>query len=75
MLCLRTEITISKYHCDHGLDLEFRTLSANFTKSAAWFWGYIPMVSTPTTLWNIGGVSIVDYTFAEVWLHECRVQR
>ena len=24
---------------------------------------------------NIGGVSIVDYTFAEVWLHECRVQR
>ena len=37
MLCLRTEITISVYHCDHGLDLEFGTLSANVTESAAWF--------------------------------------
>ena len=37
MLCLRTEITISEHHWDHGLDLEFRTLSANVTESAAWF--------------------------------------
>ena len=37
MLCLRTESTISVYRCDHGLDLEFGTLSANVTESAAWF--------------------------------------
>ena len=37
MLCLRTEITISVYQCDHDLDLEFRTLSANVTESGAWF--------------------------------------
>ena len=37
MLCLRTEVTVSVHYCDHGLDLEFRTLSANLTESAGWF--------------------------------------
>ena len=37
MLCLNAEITISEYHCDHGLDLEFRTLSANLPEYAVWF--------------------------------------
>ena len=40
MLCLSTEITNSEYHCDHGLDLEFRTLSANLTESTVWFEGF-----------------------------------
>ena len=34
MLCLNREITMSEYHCDHGLDLEFRTFSANLNESA-----------------------------------------
>ena len=53
MLCLRTEITISVYHCDYGLDLEFRSISANLTESATWFEGYISVISTSSVLWTL----------------------
>ena len=50
MLCLRTEITISVYHRDHDLDLEFRTLSANLTESATWFGVTFSVISTSRVL-------------------------
>ena len=57
---------------DHGLDLEFPTLSANVTESAAWLsrLHFLDFYSKRTV--NIVSVSVADYFVAEVWLHACR---
>ena len=49
MLCLRTEITISVYHGDHGLDFTFHTLG-KLDGICDMVWGYISVISTSSTL-------------------------
>ena len=56
---------------DHDLDLEFPTLSANVTESAAWREVTFLYFYAKRTV-NIGSVSITDHFVAEVWLHACR---
>ena len=58
MLYLRT-VSTTPETLYGDLDLEFRTLSANVTESAAW-------IEVKRTV-NIGSVSIADYLVAEVW--------